>query len=51
VNTGMNAENVITMKIALPGSNYSKAQQSDQFWRRLEEKITSLSGVTPAAIA
>ncbi len=50
VNTGINAENVITMKIALPGSNYSKGEQSDQFWRRLDEKITNLPGVTSAAI-
>jgi putative ABC transport system permease protein len=50
VKTGMNAENVISMKIALPGSNYSKAEQSDQFWRRLDEKITGLPGVTSAAL-
>jgi putative ABC transport system permease protein len=50
VKTGMNAENVITMKIALPGSNYSKDEQSDQFWRLLDEKITSLPGVRSAAI-
>jgi putative ABC transport system permease protein len=50
VKTGMNAENVITMKIALPGSNYSKPEPSDQFWRLLDEKITSLPGVRSAAI-
>jgi putative ABC transport system permease protein len=50
VRTGINAENVITMKIALPGSNYSKAEQSDQFWRTLDDKITRLPGVTSAAI-
>jgi putative ABC transport system permease protein len=50
VNSGINAENVITMKIALPGPNYSKGEQSDQFWRRLDEKITNLPGVTSAAI-
>jgi putative ABC transport system permease protein len=49
VRTGINAENVITMKIALPGSNYSKGEQSDQFWRRLDEKISNLPGVTSAA--
>jgi putative ABC transport system permease protein len=37
------------MKIALPGSNYSKGEQSDQFWRRLDEKISNLPGVTSAA--
>jgi putative ABC transport system permease protein len=50
VRTGINAENVITMKIALPGSNYAKGEQTDQFWRRLDEKITNLPGVTSAAI-
>jgi putative ABC transport system permease protein len=50
VKTGINAENVITMKIALSGSNYSKGEQSDQFWRRLDEKISSLPGVTSAAL-
>src|SRR5580704_9748152 len=50
VRTGINAENVITMKIALPGSNYSKAEQSDQFWRRLDQKISNLPGVRSAAI-
>jgi putative ABC transport system permease protein len=50
VSTGINAENVITMKIALPGSNYSKAEQSEHFWRTLDEKITHLPGVTSAAI-
>jgi putative ABC transport system permease protein len=50
VKTGINAENVITMKIALPGSNYSKGEQSDQFWSRLDEKISSLPGVTSAAL-
>ena len=50
VKTGINAGNVITMKIALPGSNYSKAEQSDRFWRALDEKISNLPGVTSAAI-
>jgi predicted permease len=50
VRTGIDAENVITMKIALPGSNYSQAEQSDQFWRGLGKKITSFPGVTSAAI-
>ncbi|MGB8801699.1 MAG: ABC transporter permease [Candidatus Acidiferrales bacterium] len=50
VKTGINAGNVVTMKIALPGSNYSKAEQSDRFWRALDEKISNLPGVTSAAI-
>lgn len=50
VRTGIDPENVITMKIALPGSNYSQAEQSDQFWRGLGKKITSFPGVTSAAI-
>jgi putative ABC transport system permease protein len=50
VRTGINAESVITMKIALPGMNYAKGEQTDQFWRGLDGKITSLPGVTSAAI-
>jgi predicted permease len=50
VSTGINAGNVITMKVALPGSNYSKGEQSDPFWRRLDQKISNLPGVTSAAI-
>ena len=50
VRTGINAEKVITMKIALPGLNYAKGEQADQFWRRLDEKISNLPGVTSAAI-
>jgi predicted permease len=50
VRTGIKAENVITMKIALPGLSYAKGEQTDQFWRRLDGKITALPGVTSAAI-
>src|ERR1700733_2184784 len=50
VRTGINAENVITMKIALPGLNYAKGEQTAQFWRRLDEKIGNLPGATSAAI-
>jgi predicted permease len=50
VRTGIHAENVITMKIALPGLSYAKGEQTDQFWRRLDGKITALPGVTSAAI-
>lgn len=50
VNTGMNAANVITMKVALSGATYPKNEDEDQFWKRLEEKITRLPGVQSAAI-
>jgi len=50
VNTGMTATNVITMKIALSSATYPKKEDQDQFWRRLDERITHLPGVQSAAI-
>ena len=51
VNTGVNAENVVTMQISLPDSTYPKPEQLDQFWKRLNDKITQIPGVQSAAIA
>jgi putative ABC transport system permease protein len=50
VNTGVNANNVITMQISLPDSTYPKPEQLDQFWKRLDEKIGQLPGVQSGAI-
>jgi predicted permease len=51
VNTGVNAQNVITMSVALPQTSYSKNEMIDSFWSRLEERVTRLPGVQSAAIA
>jgi predicted permease len=51
VHTGLNAENVLTMSVALPEATYPKDEQVDVFWARLEEKIAQLPGVESSAIA
>jgi predicted permease len=51
VHTGLNAENVITMSVALPQTSYPKPEMVDGFWSRLEERLTHLPGVQSAALA
>jgi len=51
VNTGVNAQNVITMSVALPQTSYPKNEMIDSFWSRLEERVARLPGVQSAAIA
>jgi putative ABC transport system permease protein len=51
VSTGLNPTNVVTMQISLPGSTYPKPEQSDQFWKRLDEKIAQIPGVQSGGIA
>jgi predicted permease len=51
VHTGVNADNVLTMAVALPDSTYTKDEQVDAFWTRLEERLAQLPGVTSSAIA
>jgi predicted permease len=50
VNTGVNAEKVITMSVSLPQTSYPKNEMIDSFWSRLEERVTHLPGVQSAAI-
>jgi predicted permease len=51
VRTGVNAENVLTMSVALPEAAYPKDEQVDAFWNRLEEKMAQLPGVSASAVA
>ncbi len=51
VHTGMNPQNVITMRIALPRATYAKNEQADAFFSRLEERLRQLPGVESAALA
>ena len=51
VHTGLNAENVLTMSVALPEASYPKNEQVDAFWTRLEEKMAQLPGVESSAVA
>jgi putative ABC transport system permease protein len=50
VHTGLNPQNVITMRIALPRATYAKNEQADAFFLRLEERLRQLPGVESAAL-
>jgi putative ABC transport system permease protein len=50
VHTGLNAQNVLTMRVALPRSTYSKNEQADNFWIRLEDRLHQIPGVESAAL-
>ncbi len=50
VHTGMDSQNVITMRIALPRAAYSKNEQADAFWLRLEDRLHQIPGVESAAL-
>lgn len=49
VDPGFNPEHLLTMKIALPETQYTKAEQTTAFLDRLLEKVRSLPGVNAAA--
>jgi len=51
VHTGMNPQNVITMRIALPRATYAKNEQADAFFARLEDRLNQMPGVESAALA
>src|SRR5438046_4057608 len=50
VHTGLQAENVITMRVSLPRGTYTDNAKITDFWTRLEERLTSLPGVQSAAL-
>ena len=50
VHTGLQAENVITMRVSLPSGTYTDNAKITDFWTRLEERLTSLPGVQSAAL-
>ncbi len=50
VHTGLQAENVITMRVSLPSGTYTDNAKITDFWSRLEERLTSLPGVQSAAL-
>ena len=51
VHTGMNPQNVITMRVALPRATYAKNEQADAFFSRLEDRLNQIPGVESAALA
>ena len=50
VRTGVAADNVVTMEVNLPGATYSKDEQIDAVWKRLEPALQSMPGVKSAAL-
>src|SRR5258708_21082446 len=50
VHTGLNAENVITMRVSLPNGTYTDNAKITGFWARLDERLTNLSELQSAAL-
>jgi putative ABC transport system permease protein len=50
VNPGFRAENLLTMQVSLPASQYKDDQQVAAFYRQLNERIRSLPGVQQSGI-
>ena len=50
VHTGMAPDNVITMRVSLPGGTYTDNKKIAGFWQRFEEQIASLPEVRSAAL-
>jgi putative ABC transport system permease protein len=48
VNPGFNADNVLTMEIALPDTKYSKPEQQIRFFQQLFERLDALPGIEAA---
>jgi len=49
VNPGINAANVLTLRVSLPGAQYTKPSQTIQFFQRTIREIGSLQGVRAAS--
>lgn len=50
VNTGLQPENVVTLRLALPANTYSKPAEVQQFWEELQRRVRSLPGVESASV-
>ncbi len=46
VNPGFNGQNLLTMRVLLPGSTYTEDQQRYTFFEQAEQRIAALPGVT-----
>jgi putative ABC transport system permease protein len=49
VNPGINAANVLTLRVSLPGAQYTKPAQAIQFFKRAVQEIDSLQEVREAS--
>jgi len=50
INPGLDASNVLTFRVSLPGARYEKVFQRTQFFARTTEQIARLPGVVSATI-
>ncbi len=48
VNPGFDAENLLTMRISLPGTRYTEPKQQANFFRELTGRVSALPGVEAA---
>lgn len=51
VNTGLDAHNVLTMRVALPPSSYPDATSIQEFWSNIRARVAALPGVTSVALS
>lgn len=50
VHTGLQADDVITMRVSLPSATYTTSLKSTDFWTRLEARLTNIPGVKSGAL-
>lgn len=50
VNTGVQPENVVTMRVSLPGASYNNNAKIDAFWSQLEPRLRQIPGVRSEAL-
>jgi len=48
VHTGLRAEDVLTMRVSLPGGTYTDNARIRDLWTRFESRLTNLPGVQSA---
>ena len=48
INPGFDRENVLTLRVNLPRSNYSKPAQTEAFYEELVQRVKALPGVQSA---
>jgi putative ABC transport system permease protein len=50
INPGFNPEGILTAQVSLPSATYKEAGARTSFWRRVQERLNQLPGVTSATI-